>query len=129
MEQAAPKSSNALAEDRTELAVFRTALAASRSLMAWVRTGLSMTGFGFTIYKFLQSYAGEARPDAGRYAGLFLIGLGTLSVIFGVLEYWQTADEIKQRFGETMRKFPLLMAVLVGLLGALLFVSVVFRLA
>ncbi len=46
MEKAATKSSSVLAEERTELALYCTALAASRSLMAWVRTGLSMNGFG-----------------------------------------------------------------------------------
>ena len=36
------------------LAPDRTRLAADRTLMAPVRTALSMIGFGFTIYKFLQ---------------------------------------------------------------------------
>jgi putative membrane protein len=35
------------------LALDRTRMAAERTLMAWVRTALSMIGFGFTIYKFL----------------------------------------------------------------------------
>jgi len=30
-------------------------MAADRSLMAWVRTGLSMISFGFTVYKLLQA--------------------------------------------------------------------------
>lgn len=51
----APKSANELAEDRTSLAVRRTVMAADRSLMAWIRTGLSMTSFGFTIYELLQA--------------------------------------------------------------------------
>ncbi len=33
----------------------RTRMAADRTLMGWIRTALSMTGFGFIIYKFLQS--------------------------------------------------------------------------
>ena len=127
MEQTPTKSSNVLAEERTGLAVYRTALAASRSLMAWVRTGLSMIGFGFTIYKFMQASADQFRPDAARTVGIFLITLGTVSVIFGCIEYWQTAREIRDEYHEDMRKFPLLAAALIGLLSVLLLGSVGFR--
>jgi putative membrane protein len=127
MEQTATKSSNVLAKERTGLAVYRTALAASRSLMAWVRTGLSMIGFGFTIYKFIQAFADQFSPGAARTVGIFLITLGTVSVIFGCIEYWQTAREIRDEYHEDMRKFPLLAAGLIGLLGVLLLGSVAFR--
>ncbi len=124
----ATKSSNVLAEERTELAVFRTALAASRSLMAWVRTGLSMNGFGYTIYKFIQNFS-EAPPHAARRLGLILIGLGTLSIVFGAIEYWQTSREIRSTFGMPMRKFPLALAGSLGGLGVILFLSVVLRIS
>jgi putative membrane protein len=127
MEQPVEKSSNELAEDRTDLAVYRTALAASRSLMAWVRTGMSMIGFGFTLYKFIQQFADQFRPGAARTVGLFLISLGTMSVIFGCIEYLQSASEIRERFHFEMRKFPLLMAGMIGSIGALLLLAVVFR--
>jgi len=32
----------------------RTRLALERTLMAWVRTGVSLIGFGFTIVQFLE---------------------------------------------------------------------------
>ena len=129
MDQPVEKSSNVLAQERTDLAVFRTALAASRSLMAWVRTGLSMIGFGFTIYKFLQGLASEVRPNAARNTGLFLIAWGTLSILFGCIEYWQTARDIKTTYGVTMRIFPLAMAGAVGILGIVLFLIVVLRIS
>ena len=129
MEQPIAKSSNVLAEERTELAVYRTALAASRSLMAWVRTGLSMIGFGFTIYKFVQSLGTQVRPNAARDLGLFLIAWGTMSVVFGCLEYWQTAREIREAYQVAMRKFPLVMAAVIGSLGVLLFLSVILRIS
>ena len=127
MEQPAEKSTNVLARERTDLAVFRTALAASRSLMAWVRTGLSMIGFGFTMYKFIEGFATEVRPNAARNVGLFLIAWGTLSILFGCIEYWQTAREIQSSYNVAMRKFPVIMAVLVGAVGLLLFIAVILR--
>ena len=48
-----------LADTRTGLAFKRNIMAAKRTLMAWTRTGLSMIGFGFTIYKFLQALQDE----------------------------------------------------------------------
>lgn len=121
MAEAVTKSNNELAVERTDLAVYRTALAASRSLMAWVRTGLSMIGFGFTIFKFLDAVSDRVSPDAARNAGLFLVGLGTVSVIFGSLEYWQFAKELKQDFQAPVRRFPLLMAAAVFLIGLAIF--------
>ncbi len=81
------KSSNELAQDRTDLAVQRTLMAASRSLMAWVRTGLSMIGFGFTIYKFLSAEGAELTARNPGNVGLVLIVLGNLSLLFGAIEY------------------------------------------
>jgi putative membrane protein len=94
---------NAPADSRTDLAtetsgrakapmdlgVSRTLMAADRTLMAWMRTGLSMLSFGFTIYKFLlyvkeSVSAGVLRAQGPRRFGIFLIGLGTASIIFGL---------------------------------------------
>ena len=38
------------------LAIERTRMAADRTLMGWTRTALSMIGFGFTIFKFFESF-------------------------------------------------------------------------
>jgi putative membrane protein len=114
------KSSNELAQDRTDLAVDRTLMAASRSLMAWVRTGLSMIGFGFTIYKFLSNEAQGLVRDP-RNVGLFLIALGIVSIVFGGIEYMQTVDDLRRSYGaKKFRKYPLIMAFLVGGLGVAL---------
>ena len=127
MELAVAKLSNVLAEGRTELALYRTGLAASRSLMAWVRTGLSMNGFGYTIYKFVQSFADQIEPKAARNLGLFLIGLGTLSILFGCIEYWQSGRELGSIYQTPLWKFPLIMAGLLCLLGVLLILSIILR--
>jgi putative membrane protein len=88
-----PLDANQLAAVRTSLSIHRTAMAADRSLMAWVRTGLSMISFGFTIYKVVEGFqeSGSVHPDglSPKNAGLVLIGLGSLSIITGTIEYWQ----------------------------------------
>ncbi len=122
------KSANDLAVERTDLATRRTLMAADRTLMAWVRTALSMISFGFTIYKilegFLQSGAALPRANSPRMVGLFLIGLGTASMLLGTIEYWQTLTELR-RFEHFRTWRPsFVIALIMSLTGLFLFVSV-----
>lgn len=131
------KSANDLAVERTDLAVERTVMAANRTLMAWVRTGLSLISFGFTIYKFLQAATSGAhaevakltllKVDGPRRLGLFLIALGTISVVMGALEYFGTIRHLNGQ--SSVRYNPLnysfIMGMAIGLLGLFLFVTIV----
>ncbi len=126
-----PKTSNELAEDRTSLAIDRTVMAASRTLMAWVRTALSLISFGFTLYKFLASAAQKAadgliNPGGPRRLGLFLIGLGILSVAFGAIEYVQTIKRLNALSGTRLKavNFSFILVLLIGLLGLFLFLTI-----
>ncbi len=123
------KLSDRLAQKRTVLAAERTILAAERSLMAWIRTGLSMISFGFTIYKFLQ----YMKEDIGRIAirtygprnmGLFLIGLGTACLVLGLLEYRDIISQLRT-YGAQIRKFPVVVASLIGIMGLFLFLTII----
>jgi putative membrane protein len=122
---------NVLAQERTNLAVRRTMMAADRSLMAWIQTALSMISFGFTIYKILQGFQenGSKLPaeQTPRNIGLFLIGLGTASMVMGTIAYWQTFKELR-----LLQHFPLwrpsfVVALIMSGLGLLLFVGIVVR--
>ncbi len=128
MAVAEPKTSNQLAAERTDLAVERTLMGANRTLMAWVRTALSMISFGFTIHKLLQGktlVGGFVKVDSGRRLGLFLIALGTLCVIMGTIEYFQTARRLDGSFTFNIRRpnMSLVMGGAIGLLGLFLFVT------
>jgi putative membrane protein len=124
----APKTANELAEDRTTLAVQRTVMAADRSLMAWIRTGLSMTSFGFTIYKLLQGFqaSGEILPRDGtpRNIGLFLTGLGALSLLAGTVEYRRTLKDLNSEHALKAWRPALIMAVLLGAVSFFMFVAI-----
>jgi putative membrane protein len=122
------KTSNDLAVERTDLAARRTVMAADRTLMAWVRTSLSLTSFGFTIYKLLQAFqsSGAILPheNSPRRIGLFLTGLGTLSIVMGTIEYWQSLRDMKGEYDVRIWRPAFIMALIMSALGLFLFVSI-----
>jgi len=67
-----------------------------RTLMSWMRTGIALIGFGFTIFQFfgrLSTTPGVAAPTyprAPQYLALQLIGAGTIGLIIAAREYHVT---------------------------------------
>jgi putative membrane protein len=113
----------------TGLAVERTVLAAERTLMAWIRTGLSMLSFGFTIYKFLlyvrESLSASVLHAQGpRRFGISLIGLGTLSMVFGLIEYHRLVKGINAAHHRKPRPFVLVIGAISVLLGLFLLFTI-----
>ena len=123
------------AKDSTDMAVDRTVMAADRSLMAWVRTGLSLLSFGFTIYKFLD-FSREQLIATGKdlhgisspkFVGLYMIGMGILSLIFGILENVTTIKGLSGRYSISRTRYALIMAGMVTLFGLIIFLGIVFQ--
>ena len=81
----------------------RTRLAVDRTLLAWLRTSVSLIGFGFTIVQFFQrlhdmeGVAPARRPEAPRDLGLALIGAGILIMIISV---WQHRSIVRYLWSE-----------------------------
>jgi len=125
-------SSNELAQMRTDLATSRNLMAADRTLMAWVRTSLSLDSFGFTIYKVLKAFqqgGGELRQEnTPRNVGMFLTGLGTLAILMGTIEYWETLKELHERKDFRLTRPSLIMALIMSVMGVFLFVSIMTKL-
>jgi putative membrane protein len=73
----------------------RTRMAVESTLMSWVRTSISLIGFGFTIVQFfarfndMQGVAEAARPGAPRYVGLAMIAAGVLGLAVSIWQYWR----------------------------------------
>ena len=120
----------------TDLAVTRTVMAADRSLMAWIRTGLSLISFGFTIYKFLE-YSKEQFVGSGvishsasspKIVGLFLIGLGIISLLMGIIENEMTIRTLREAHVFKRKRYSLIMSIMLLVFGVLLFLGVVLRL-
>ena len=70
----------------SHFAWLRTKFAVDRTFMAWLRTSVSLIGFGFTIVQFFERFSSIDRvrnavfPSAPRYLGLALIGSGVASL-------------------------------------------------
>ena len=77
----------------SHFAWLRTRLAVERTMMAYLRTAVSLIGFGFAIVQFfvnVHQVPGDTNarfPDAAWYLGLALIACGVLAAVFSVLEY------------------------------------------
>jgi putative membrane protein len=80
-------------------------LAAERTLLAWVRTGLAMMGFGFVVARFgffleeLEASRGVPRPAAtgiSLWIGLALVGLGVLVNMLASLENYRFARRLER---------------------------------
>jgi putative membrane protein len=119
---------------RTSLAIKRTLMAADRTLMAWLRTALSMISFGFTLYKILQGfqelegYALTNKFDA-RIVGEFLVGMGTVAMTMGTLEYWFSVKEISYRVSARVWTRPaFVMSLIISLAGIVIFTSLFVKL-
>jgi putative membrane protein len=124
------KTSDELAQIRTDLAMDRTLMAADRSLMAWVRTGLSMISFGFTIYKILEGMQEQGhafRLDMPRNVGLFLSGVGTIAIVMGTIEFWIRLKALRQARDYRIAQPSLMMALVMSLAGLFIFVGIVLR--
>jgi putative membrane protein len=74
----------------------RTRASLERTLLSWIRTAVSLIGFGFTIVQFferMQELPGvnpASHPAAPRYLGLALIASGILALVVSVWQYHWT---------------------------------------
>ena len=79
----------------------RIYFSAERTLLAWIRTGPAVMGFGFIVGRFgdFLAFASNDKQDVGLgvtpVIGAALIAVGALSIAAGAMEY--------RRYCETLR--------------------------
>src|ERR1700749_81786 len=75
----------------------RIRFAAERTLLAWLRTGLALMGFGFVVARFgifLRELAAAHQAATSPHGwslgiGTALVALGVVMTLFAALEHWQ----------------------------------------
>ncbi len=75
----------------------RVRFAAERTLLAWLRTGLALMGFGFVVARFglflreLAAVRETGAPSQGwsSWAGLGLVVAGVLVTALAALQHWR----------------------------------------
>ena len=86
----------------------RIRLAAERTLLAWIRTGLAMMGFGFVVARFglflheLSAVEGLPAPQGGwsLYFGIALVVLGVVINVAAGFGHMRMMDRLNR--GETV---------------------------
>lgn len=120
----------------------RSALALERTMMAWLRTAVSLIGFGFAIVQFFARIGQipEARaaylPRAPEYLGLALIACGVLALLVSIRQYIWTRRYLSQgpftpiagMKQEGMQSPVVGIAILLACIGLFAFGSVLLRL-
>ena len=120
----------------TELAKERNRAAAERTLMAWIRTCLSLIGFGFGVDRIItslqQSVVYEYIDDPlhlTRILGLSFIGIGTVAIVLAALEHRQELHHIKQenyRY-KSRSSLAFVVAIAISLTGLFAFIGIVIK--
>ncbi len=104
------------AEYRTEMARERTRKAADRTLMAWVRTGLSLIGFGVGLTSFRDILGGEREWGRPETVGMMMICLGIVGMVFASFEFISRVRHLERREYAFMKGVPF--AVIVAIVTA-----------
>ena len=119
--------------DPNTLAMHRNFMAAERTLMAWIRTSISMIGFGFTLARVFQSLAEQhilVKGPRGNIwtaeaVGTALISLGTFALIAAIIDHLREVRWLRTCGLEARFSLPAAVAATLAILGVTALLSVI----
>ena len=85
----------------THFGWLRTRLSVERTMMSWIRTAVSLIGFGFAIVQFFErlrqmpAASNTLFPEAPKYLGLSLIACGIAALLISIWQYWWTVNYLR----------------------------------
>jgi putative membrane protein len=88
-----PDETQAGVDRSAQMSWIRTRLSLESTLGSWMRTAVSLIGFGFTIFQFFNRLEGVPGIQKARYAwlpdvlSLALVATGTIGLIVVLVEY------------------------------------------
>jgi putative membrane protein len=114
----------------------RVYFAAERTLLAWVRTGLALMGFGFVVARFgvflreisaVQELPGRPPSALSQWVGTALVALGIVANVWAVARHRQTLVRLAQDrpLRQSWLSFGTVVALSVALIGALVWAYLV----
>jgi putative membrane protein len=118
-----------------ELAKERNRAAYDRTLMAWIRTAISLIGFGFAIAKSYEYIQAETLEETGRFIdqihaplwfGMSFILLGMLCILGGVIQYAKVVKQIQTgefTYGEP-RPLAKIIALILLIIGVFALITI-----
>jgi len=124
-----PDSGTGLVHERTSLAGFRRSLALDRATLAWIRTALTMGGFGFGMIGIFRTLEERAQtPEAALLdheavcIGELLVLMGIVATVYGVAAHWNSLRRMEhgglpQASRWLLRVTIVLMVALLGAVG------------
>ncbi|MBK5260517.1 MAG: DUF202 domain-containing protein [Thermoanaerobaculia bacterium] len=107
----------------------RVLFAAERTLLAWIRTGLAMMGFGFVVARFglfLRELAAMRGPTVVQehlgsvWAGIALVLLGALINVVAPIQYARIMRSLREGTDGSVRdqfRFAMIVAVVLAIFG------------
>lgn len=109
-------------QDSRQKASISDYLAAERTLLAWIRTGLALMGFGFVVARFglflqevqvVQNHASGGSLGLSLWFGTALIASGVIVCVSAGFHHLRLVQQLNR--GEAARPHSAFMAVLVAL--------------
>jgi putative membrane protein len=69
-----------------------------------------------------------AHPNSLRSIGLFLTGMGTVSMVLGTIEYWRAIAKLREYQQVSVRRPAFFIGLIMACSGSFVFISIIIRL-